>query len=122
MAEAHSRSDGSPTDPSVVASGTYESTSPKIPKDSVQTSTSEPLGSGPVNTGSTASPLDLTDPEIWEMANRHHRPDEAWTVGGNFIGLFCEKCGQTYPCATRQALRATPFTPTTPTAWTARGS
>ena len=202
MAEAHSRSDGSPADPSVDASGTYESTSPETPKDSVQTSTSEPLGNGPASTGSMASPLsmpliialrdgdtvkefeaaltllrkytsidagrrgwlivpegvnfkvpsdlerevqqivpsavipphrsappeplpatfDLTDPEIWEMANRHHVPDESWTVGGEFIGLFCEKCGHAYPCATRQALRATPLMPPMPTGWTVRTS
>jgi hypothetical protein len=202
MAEAHSRSDGSLTDPSVDASGTYESTSPETPKDSVQTSTSELLGNGLASMESMASPLsmpliitlrdgdtvkefeaaltllwkytsidtgrrgwlilpegvnfkvpsnlerevqqivpsavtpprppapseplpaalDLTDPEIWEMANRHHVPDEVWNVGGKFVGLFCEKCGQAFPCATRRALRATPYMPTRPTGWTVRGS
>jgi hypothetical protein len=49
--------------------------------------------------------LDLTDPEIWQMADFNHRPHEAWTAGGKFLGLYCEKCGHPYPCDVRRALR-----------------
>lgn len=55
--------------------------------------------------------LDLSDPEIWQMAYRHHVPGETWTASGHLIGVFCEQCGQDWPCGTKQALNASPLLP-----------
>jgi hypothetical protein len=48
--------------------------------------------------------LDLTDPLVRAMADRHHQPTEVWNVGGSLVSVHCEQCGHSWPCETRQAL------------------
>jgi hypothetical protein len=55
--------------------------------------------------------LDLTDPMVYEMADRDHIPHELVTrnVGGwQEVRVTCEFCGDKWPCPTRQAIRALP--------------
>jgi hypothetical protein len=49
--------------------------------------------------------LDLSDPMVREMADRNHRPEERWTLGGTLAGVTCSECYKTWPCPTRLALR-----------------
>lgn len=53
--------------------------------------------------------LDLTDPAVREMAERHHEPDEMWSNTGLLLSVHCRTCGHSWPCATAQALRAAPI-------------
>jgi hypothetical protein len=48
----------------------------------------------------------LDDSAVRAMANRHHEPAESWSIAGAFVSLYCRECGQSWPCATRRALRA----------------
>lgn len=61
------------------------------------------------------SELDLTDPEIRRMAERNHQPDEVWAANGTLISVYCEKCGNDWPCVTRRRLDATRPEPRDPT-------
>lgn len=53
----------------------------------------------------------LDDPLVREMAEHNHRPTESWSPRGDIPSLECGTCGQTWPCHTRQALRAMEATP-----------
>jgi len=55
--------------------------------------------------GASVTELDLTDPEVREMADRNHTPDEMWSTQGVLISVHCDTCGQPWPCETRKALR-----------------
>lgn len=50
--------------------------------------------------------LDLTDPEVREMAEFNHRPKELWRGNGELLSVVCEACGNSWPCDTKRALRA----------------
>jgi hypothetical protein len=50
--------------------------------------------------------LDLSDPLVRKMAERHHEPAEMWSMGGSLISLHCDECHQSWPCETRRALDA----------------
>ena len=49
--------------------------------------------------------LDLSDPDVREMAERHHYPEELWSNTGQLHAVRCATCFQDWPCATRLALR-----------------
>ena len=49
--------------------------------------------------------LDLTDPDVREMARWNHKPRERWTIGFGLNEVRCKECGQVWPCPTVQALR-----------------
>lgn len=52
--------------------------------------------------------MDLSDPLVREMANRNHVPHEMWTHchGEPSSGYVeCAECRESWPCATRQALK-----------------
>lgn len=47
---------------------------------------------------------DLSDRLVREMADMNHRPQEVWTLGGDFVSITCRTCWRPYPCPTRHAL------------------
>lgn len=49
--------------------------------------------------------LDLTDPEVREMAEHNHEPQEMWTMAGQLMSVSCRACGHAWPCPTKVALR-----------------
>lgn len=55
--------------------------------------------------------LDLTDPDVREMARFNHRPRERWAVsagGRGFLqGVLCDTCHNAWPCPTVIDLRHT---------------
>lgn len=55
----------------------------------------------------TQTPLDLTDTQVQTMADRNHRPEELWNLGGNLVSCHCRTCGHQWPCPTRRALNET---------------
>ena len=54
------------------------------------------------------SHLDLSDPYVREMADRHHQPEEHWFVSGDLASVNCETCKQSWPCGTRRLLNELP--------------
>lgn len=48
--------------------------------------------------------LDLDDDFVRAMLHRNHEPTEAWTTGGDLIGVGCRTCGHMWPCPTRKLL------------------
>lgn len=49
--------------------------------------------------------LDLTDPEVREMARTNHVPKEWWSPTGVLLSVHCDECGHRWPCGTRERLR-----------------
>lgn len=49
--------------------------------------------------------LDMSDPDIREMARHHHTPVEHWSNTGTLMGVNCDMCSNSWPCATVTALR-----------------
>jgi hypothetical protein len=49
--------------------------------------------------------LDLSDPDVREMARYSHRPTERWTIYGNLVDVSCDTCHNNWPCPTVLALR-----------------
>lgn len=57
---------------------------------------------------------DLSDPDVREMAERDHTPEERWTImGGRPVSLEvrCDMCHQPWRCPTRRALDSLTATP-----------
>jgi hypothetical protein len=53
--------------------------------------------------------MDLSDPLVRDMADLNHRPEERWltgAIGASRVDVYCETCGQPWPCDTRRELRA----------------
>lgn len=46
----------------------------------------------------------LDDRRVREMADRNHRPTEAWSVSGSLLSLHCGECSHPWPCPTRKAV------------------
>jgi hypothetical protein len=49
--------------------------------------------------------LDLSDPDVYSMADYDHRPAEVWSNDGHLMWVVCEQCNNSWPCATKQELR-----------------
>lgn len=49
--------------------------------------------------------LNLKDPDVREMADRNHTPEEVWMSDGRLMSVHCGQCWGNWPCPTRVALR-----------------
>lgn len=52
--------------------------------------------------------IDLRDPQVREMVQRNHLPEEHWSgeLGGSqLVSVNCQTCYQDWPCVTVRELR-----------------